>query len=190
MRLKLREAERVIVKSRAHPRALAGPVLAMLLVVGGTAYTLGRLNRSMLPDAVVEWRPLLQTVLLVVAAVLLGLWTLRPLLRWNAGWYFLTNRRLVQRAGLSRRSEREIPLVGIVALETNQSVVQRWSGSGDLLVDLGHGRTTELTDVPGIHRMRELTIEAIEALPRTAMFDDVKMLGEREDMDWTGYEQQ
>jgi hypothetical protein len=161
----------------------------MLLVVAGASFGLGWLSRGTLPAEVLEWRTLLVTAVSTAAVLLFAAWTLVPFLRWNSSWFFLTNRRLVQRTGLSRRSEREIPLVGIYELYTSQSMVQRWTGSGDLVLQMGHHRLAVLKDIPGIHRMRELTLDAIEALPRTAMFDGVDMLREQ-DGEWIGDGQQ
>ena len=184
MRLKLDPGERVIVATRPQARKLSMPVVAALLVLAAGSYVLGNLSRPSPPDWVVEWRPLLLAGLAVTVAALLSRLFLLPLLRWMSTRYLLTSRRLIIRQGVGRRHERQLLLVAIAEVHSEQSIIQRTLRSGNLTVDLGHGRTSTLVDVPEVHRFRSLVVEAIEELPRTAMFDGVDMETETEWNSW------
>lgn len=185
MRLKLDPGERVIVMTRPQARKLAWPVVGALLVLAAGSYVLGNLSRTNPPAWIAEWRPLLLAGLAVVAAALLSRLFLLPLLRWSSTRYLLTSRRLIIRRGMGRRHERQLLLVTIAELHTEQSLLQRSLHSGNLRIDMGHGRTSLLVDVPEIHKFRSLVVQAIEQLPRTAMFDGVDMETET---DWNSWD--
>ncbi|MET1033645.1 MAG: PH domain-containing protein [Arthrobacter sp.] len=185
MRLRLAPGERVIVKTRAHRRVLTRPALGFLAVVALTAFALGWLSRDGLPAPVPEALPLLRAVVPLAAAVLLLAWSVGPLLRWSRTWTVLTNRRVVIRRGAGGRSQWEIPLVLVRAIHVRQTVLQRGAGAGTLLLETANGRAT-LRDMPGVHRLRELVLDAMEALPRPTVFDGVELDVEPRG-DWTGH---
>lgn len=185
MRLRLAEGERVIVKTRAHRRVLNAPVAGFLALVAATGFGLGWLNRPDLPQALGEARPLLTAVVPIAAVVLALVWCVGPLVRWLRTWTYLTNRRVVIRRGISGRSQWELPLVLVGGLRVRQPVLRRGAGAGTLELQTAHGKA-ELPDMPGVHRLRELVLDAIEALPRTVMFDGVELDVEQR-MDWTGH---
>ncbi|GHD08073.1 PH domain-containing protein [Zhihengliuella salsuginis] len=186
MRIKLGEAERVIVKTRQHRRALNGPVCAFLLVVTATAFGAGWLGRDGLPPWLVDILPILLPSVLGLGALLAIGWSLVPYLRWSRTWYYLTNRRIVIRTGVGARSLRELPLVLIRELAVRQTMMQRSAGAGHLVMITANGETT-LKNVPGVHKLRELVLDAIEELPRSVMFDGVELETEQQ-MDWAAPE--
>ena len=171
MRLKLDPGEQVIVLARPQARRLFWPAVVFLAVLGAAGFGLGWLSRRGLPGWIAEWVPLLRAAVLVVAGALVLRVCLVPLLRWLSTRYLLTSRRLLVRRGWGRRSEQEVPLAGIYALRTEQTLLQRMLRSGSLHADMGYGRFWRLPDVPEVVRFRGLVVRAIEELPRTAMFD-------------------
>jgi hypothetical protein len=185
MRLRLAEGERVIVRTRAHRRVLMVPALAFLALVGLTGFALGWLSRPGLPPALQDALPLLRVVVPLAAAVLALTWCVAPLLRWQRTLTYLTNRRVVIRRGMGGRSQWELPLVIVGGIRVRQPVLRRGAGAGTLVLDTANG-AAELTNMPGVHRLRELVLDAIEALPRTVMFDGVELDVEQR-MDWTGH---
>lgn len=182
MRIKLGEAERVIVKTRQHRRVLIRPALLFLLGAAATGFGLGWLAREDLAGWAVELVPLLTATVLVIAALLVLAWSVTPYLRWARTWYYLTNRRVVVRTGVSARSLRELPLVLVREIAVRQSVAQRSVGAGHLVLLTANGETT-LKNVPGVHKLRELTLDAIEDLPRSVMFDGAALEAEHA-MQW------
>ncbi|WP_309080363.1 PH domain-containing protein [Zhihengliuella sp.] len=182
MRLKLGDAERVIVKTRQHPRVLVRPVVLMLLVIAATGFGLGYLTREDLPDWLVDLVPILQPGIAGLGLLLVLAWTVTPYVRWIRTRYCLTNRRIIIRVGGAARAQRELPLILIRELVVRQSVMQRGSGAGHLVLMTSNGGTV-LKNTPSVHRMRELTLEAIEALPRRVGFQGDEGSSEGR-MDW------
>lgn len=182
MRIKLGEAERVIVKTRQHRRVLILPALLFLLVVAAAGFGLGWLAREDLASWAAELIPLLTAAVLVIAGLLVLAWSVGPYLRWARTWYYLTNRRAVIRTGVSARSLRELPLVLVRELAVRQSMAQRSVGAGHLVMLTANGETA-LKNVPGVHKLRELTLDAIEDLPRSVMFDGAELEAEQA-MQW------
>lgn len=157
--MRLEPGERVVVRTRAHPRVLLRA--AALLV--GTALLLGLvmgvLDRPGLPGLVVRSRTWLHLLAWSLAALAVLLGTVRPFLRWLTRRTVITTRRLVQRPGLGRGPEAVMPLVSIA------DVVRRGrgSGAGDLHVrfqDAGRQVYWRLTDVPEAGRFEEALAEA------------------------------
>jgi hypothetical protein len=183
MRLPLAAGERVIVKSRAHRRVLAGPAVVFLLLVAATAFTLGWLSREDLPGPVEQALPLLHVLVPIVAGVLLLAWCVAPLVRWLRTWTYLTNRRVVVRSGTRSSRQWELALGLVRRLHVKQGFLRRGGGSGDLVLDTGDGQAL-LADMPAVHRLRELVADAMQTLPRTGGFDGVEIEGEQR-MDWT-----
>ncbi|WP_028281500.1 PH domain-containing protein [Arthrobacter sp. H5] len=175
MAMRLAAGEHVIVRTRPNPRPLLWPFLGALAVLAATGYGLGWLSRANLPIELLTWEPWIVSAVLVVAGLLLLRMFFNPLLRWMGSRYILTSRRLIRRRGLARRSEQDVTLAVIYQLGTDQSLIQRATGSGTLVIDLGRDRTVSYPDVPRIHTFKEFIVAAISDLPLTVMFDGVDM---------------
>ncbi|MBG6083916.1 PH domain-containing protein [Zhihengliuella flava] len=188
MRIKLGDDERVIVKTRQHRRVLVRPVILLFLVVGASGFGLGWLGREDVAAWAADLTPLLTAAVFVIGGLLMLGWSVRPYLRWARTWYYLTNRRVVIRTGVSARSLRELPLVLIRELVVRQSVAQRSVQAGHLMLLTANGETT-LKNVPSVHKLRELTLDAIEDLPRSVMFDGADF-GAEQAIRWSAPAQQ
>ena len=178
MRIRLEPGEHVVVRTRPHPRRLLVPFCAALLILAGGGFGVGWYSRARLPLGMEQWGPALLTAFLVVALLLLLRIFVRPLLQWAGTRYILTSRRLIRRAGLTRRSQREVRLTGIFQIITEQTLIERLTGGGSLFVDLGRDRILSFTEVPQVHTFKEYMVAAIRDLPLTAMFDGVDMEAE------------
>lgn len=175
MRIRLEPGEHVVVRTRPHPRRLSLPFCGALLILAAGGYGLGWSSRARLPIGWEQWEPALAPVILVVAALLLLRIFLAPLLRWAGTRYVLTNRRLIKRSGFTRRSEGEVRLMAVLQIITEQSLVERLTGAGRLVIDLGRDRMLVFGDVPQVATFKEYMVAAISDLPLTAMFDGVDM---------------
>lgn len=175
MAYRLAPGERVVVATRPQAGSLVWPAVLFVLIPAACAFGAGWLtrNRYMLPSAVQPWFPAFIGTIAVIGLLLVLLYCLRPLLRWVGTRYVLTNRRLMKRRGLLRRHEVQQPLVAVHETAVRQSLLQRASRCGDLVVDLGNGRKTVYVGVPEVARFRDITLETIEELPQTAMFDGI-----------------
>lgn len=188
MKLILEKRERVIVKTRAHPRALRGPLLRFLFLLLAASFAAGWLIRTDLPDWAAEASPLLLALLGVSFGVLLLLWCLRPLARWAGTYTYLTTERIVTKRGRSAAGQRSIGLYAVqdIAALTRQRAPD--DAPGTLQIVLAEQRIN-IPHVPAVQRMRELCIGAITALPRFPRVDSVNM-EERDEQEQAAHHQQ
>lgn len=163
MKLPLHENERVVVKTRAHPRVLRQPFVMLLLLTAAGAFALGYLSREDLPDwlapntGVLSWLSLLLWFLLVM------IWCAAPLVRWARGWIVLTTQRLIYR---SVRQPGSLQSVGLYSVRDLVAHVPRKPASGrpgtlDVLLHNGYVR---ITNVPAVSSFRELAIAVMQDL--------------------------
>ncbi|MHA7263225.1 PH domain-containing protein [Arthrobacter sp. TMN-37] len=177
MKVKLAPGEQVLTRTRPAPRVLFWPSAGALVVLAAGGYALGWLSRAAVALEFQRWQSLLVTVAAVGGGLLLARIFLRPLLRWLAGRYILTNLRLIHRRGMTRRSEYEVPLAAVQQVGVTQSLLQRIFGSGTLTLDLGFGRSVGYRDVPRVAVFRDHVAEAVGELPPAAQFNGQAMMG-------------
>lgn len=170
MRLRLEQAERVIAKTRAHPKVLRGPLLIGYLLLGTCSYALAYLARIDLPAGLATAAPVLSIGVAVLGAVLFVWWCVRPLWKWSRLHTCLTNRRLLAASG--PRDERRV--VSLYSVHGINVQARTTSGPGRLRITAGD-RQVNYPDVPGVHRLAQLVQGAIMALPRGLKVDGVKM---------------
>src|SRR5690606_19838450 len=120
----LNEGEHVVVSTRTHPKALIGPALVVLVVVAAVLL-LGRFVDDVANDTVAT---VLGVVAGVAAVLLIGWFSLLPLLRWLTTTYTFTNRRFIKRSGIVAKEGRTIPLNRISGVDFEIGVVDRISG--------------------------------------------------------------
>lgn len=173
MRRTLAPGEQTIISTRPQARSLVWPAMLFVLASALCGYLAALLHRGLgkVAPALVGYEDELALAVVLIAAVGVGTFCLRRLLGWAATRYLLTSRRLVSRRGLLRRYEQQFPLVAVQNLGTRQSVLQRLLRSGNVVVDLGPEGGAVFKDVPEVERFRAFALDAIEELPRTAMFD-------------------
>ncbi|MFC7402992.1 PH domain-containing protein [Citricoccus sp. GCM10030269] len=166
MGLKLAPGEQVRVRTRAHPRALAGPVIRLLLIALVTGYAQGFLARSSLPDLLADARHWLVWAVGVLAALAVLFGCVRPAWRWLFRRTILTTRRIIQRAGLGKSRERTLHLLAIYDVRLRQRRGQKMARAGDVVVDHGSGSQWVLANMPEAARFRELIVAEMAALRR------------------------
>jgi uncharacterized membrane protein YdbT with pleckstrin-like domain len=143
----LGEDERVVTHTRTHWKALIGPVLVLLVVVGAASFL-----AAVVPDG--SWQAVARIVIAAAALVLLSVWTIRPFLQWYFSTYTLTNRRLITRHGILNRSGRDIPLVRINDVSYEHHLMDRILRCGTLVIEsAGERGQVVLPDVPHVERL-------------------------------------
>jgi uncharacterized membrane protein YdbT with pleckstrin-like domain len=144
----LGEGEHVILSTRTHWKALVLPVLVLLVTCGLTGFIL-----AILPSGK-EHDPLMWAVL-VVALLIIIWWTLRPFILWITTEYTVTNRRLINRAGVFTRTGRDIPLYRINDVAYERDLLDRLLGCGTLVIAVANedGNST-LHDVPRVEQVQ------------------------------------
>lgn len=140
----LEEDEQVVFDLRPHWRRVALPAVLVPFVVGVATYLW-----FVVPSS--DVRKPLRIAVLVVALLVLLVWSLRPWLRWSTTRYVVTTSRLVTRTGVLARRGRDVPLRRIHDVAYEHSMLDRLFRAGTLIVELGGERgEIVLTDVPRI----------------------------------------
>ena len=113
----LNEGEHILLSTRTHVKALFLPAVVLILVAGLGGYL------TSLPDGehAATWR----WVTVVIAALLLIWFVIRPFLHWLLTSYTFTNRRLITRTGIFTRTGHDIPLNRISDIAYEKGLVDR-----------------------------------------------------------------
>ena len=144
--------ESVVARLRPHGRALFWPTLALLLIVGATTYYFGRF-----PE---EWENL---ALLGVAALLVLLLWVIPLLLWLGRNYTITTRRIILRSGFIVRVRQELLHSRGYDVTVRKNGLQSVFGSGDVQINTGLEHPVVLRDVPGADLVQAALHDLMEA---------------------------
>ena len=140
----LSDGEHVVLSVRSHGKTLIGPVVWLILVVGGVIAAL-----MVQPE-----NSIVALVAAVVAVPLLVLWSLVPFLRWMTSTYTVTNRRLITRHGILTRTGRDIPLFRINDVAYEKGLIDRLLGCGTLIIsDATEKAGVVLPDIPNVERV-------------------------------------
>jgi len=146
----LAAGENVVFHTRAHRKAIVLPVL-VLLIVGAGAVWLSTLTTML-------W---LQWTILIIAAVVIVIGVLVPILSWSASTDTLTTHRLISREGIIRRVRRDIPLERVHSVNRERGFIDRMLGSGTLIVQsAGADSDVVLEDIPRL-KQRHMQIQEI-----------------------------
>jgi len=146
----LTDGESVVVDTRTHPKAIAAPLLLLVVTLFVAVWL-----ETLTGNKYASW-----AIWLVAAVVLVG-WVIKPLLEWLTATYTITNKRLITREGLVARRGHDIPLMRISDVAYDMGVVDRMFGCGTLVVsDASTHGTVKLHDIPRVeevqHKLSEL----------------------------------
>jgi uncharacterized membrane protein YdbT with pleckstrin-like domain len=158
--------ERSVLILHPHWKVLVGPVFLGVLVLAAAIAVAVAIPAG--PDAGTE-----RLADLVVAAVLLLIVVIRPLLVWKTTTYELTSGRLRVREGILARRGRDIPLTRISDVSFTRSLLDRLVGAGRLVVESPgeHGQIV-LTDIPQVERVQAILFDLVEQEQHGAGPDD------------------
>ncbi|MEW9547009.1 PH domain-containing protein [Nonomuraea sp. NPDC050783] len=153
----LTQGERRIRSFHPHWKRLAGPFVALVLVaaVSGAALWL-------IPP---EWQYTLyaRAAVVVIALVLLTIWSFAPYLRWKNTGYVLTTHRFTISRGVLNKSTDEIPIAKVNTVSSDQTLVERLFGCGTLTVEsAGERGEIVLRDIPHIQDVRTDLFRLVE----------------------------
>ncbi len=144
----LGEGEHVIVSTRTHWKALVFPAIVLVVTCGVAGFLL-----AILPEG--DSHDILMWIVIVVAVLLIGWFTIRPFLVWITASYTVTNRRLINRSGVITRTGRDIPLYRINDVSYERDLLDRLLGCGTLVIAVAseEGRSV-LPDVPRVEKLQ------------------------------------
>ncbi|WP_231919362.1 PH domain-containing protein [Microterricola viridarii] len=145
-------AEHVIARLRRHGRMLFWPTILLLAVAGAAGYLGGRM-----PE---EWQNI---AVLVVAALLVLIGFVVPLLAWLSRRYTITTRRVIVRHGFFVRVRQELMHSRGYDVSVRRSWLQSAFRTGDILINTGQEQPIVLRDVPNASLVQRTLHELMEA---------------------------
>jgi membrane protein YdbS with pleckstrin-like domain len=142
----LNEGEHVVWSTRTHVKALLAPAIVLVVAAGVGGYL------SSLPDS---HRNVWLTIIWVVVALVVAVYSVWPFLNWLTTTYTVTNRRLTTHSGVISRTGHDIPLARISDVSYEKGLLDRLLGCGTLVVSDAseHGRVA-LSDVPRVEKLQ------------------------------------
>ncbi len=153
----LNDGEHVVVSTRTHPKALAVPIL-LLVVLLACGVVLGNL----IGDAGNNAPRLVVWAIFLIAIIWL---VVRPFVTWYTTTYTFTNRRLITRSGFIAKEGRTIPLNRISGVDFDMGVIDRMFGCGTLVVaDASTDGRVELSDIPQVEQVQLKVAEELDRL--------------------------
>lgn len=144
----LTDGESVVVDTRTHPKALALPVLILLVTLAVAIFLDKKIGNHVI--SLIVW---------VLAAVVIVWFTLRPFLDWLTSTYTITSKRLITREGVISRRGHDIPLLRISDVAYDMGILDRMLGCGTLVIsDASTRGSVRLHDIPHVEDVqRKLT---------------------------------
>lgn len=166
----LADHEKVVFDLKPHWVALGGPVLWTALFI--VAWVFGyRLADNDTVENVIG-------IAALAGILYLGVF---PTMRWMNTHFVLTSDRLITRSGIIAKHSREIPLERINDVAFNQTVIERFLGAGDLMIESagerGQSRITNVRKPEGVQLMiyketeensNRMARGGLEAIPKEA----------------------
>jgi membrane protein YdbS with pleckstrin-like domain len=166
----LNEGEHVVVSTRTHVKVLIGALFVLLVTVFLAAFVVALVRRQVDNSGV---QTAVGVVVLVLTAVVLVQWVLRPFVRWYTTTYTFTNRRFVQRQGFIAKSGRTIPLNRISGVDFEIGLVDRLFGCGTLVVsDASEEGRVPLKDIPDVEQVQRRVAEELHRMTVSGRGDD------------------
>lgn len=153
----LNPGENLLISTRQHPKALFGPMLALVVLLA-----IGVAVQVLIDDEDLGWLELAVWVL-----VLLGiLWlTVRPFLDWLTTVHGITERRLITRQGIITRRGHDIPLARVSDVQIEINLIDRPFGCGTLVItDASTFGEVRLNDIPHVERTQLALNEQLHRL--------------------------
>lgn len=153
----LNPGENLLISTRQHPKALFGPILALVVLLA-----IGVAAQVLIDDEDLGWLELA-----VWVVVLLGiLWfTVRPFLDWLTTVHGITERRLITRQGIITRRGHDIPLARVSDVQIEINLIDRPFGCGTLVItDASTFGEVRLNDIPHVERTQLALNEQLHRL--------------------------
>lgn len=148
----LADDEEVVLHLHPHWKVLIRPVLLFVLIVLAAGFGVGFIAADEARWAIV-----------IVAALLIAYFTLRPFARWISTHFVLTTHRVLLREGMLARSGRDVPLARINDVSFEHSFFERLLGCGTLVVEsAGERGQVVLRDIPQVEAVQSTLYQMVE----------------------------
>ncbi|MDP4506667.1 PH domain-containing protein [Nonomuraea turcica] len=152
----LTQGERRVRSFNPHWKRLIGPLLALILIAAASGAALWFIP---------EWEFALyaRIAVVVIALVLLTIWSFVPYLQWKNTGYVLTTHRFTISTGVLNKSTDEIPIAKVNTVSSDQTFAERLLGCGTLTVEsAGERGEIVLRDIPKIQDVRTDIFRLVE----------------------------
>lgn len=166
MLLKLVDQEQVVVRTRAHHRALIPAAVNLLVVMTLMSFLLGYVARDTQPAFLQHYSHIASFIIWAAGLLALGMGTAKPLGQWLNRFTFLTSERIVQKNMIGTAHATVIPLALVTQSEVRRRPMQQASGAGDIAVvhgAFGQHQRTRLKDIPDADRFNTILAEELSA---------------------------
>lgn len=150
----LNPGERLIISTRQHPKALFGPILALVVLLAAAVTVQVALDVQVLTW--IAWGLALSGIL----------WfTVRPFLIWLTTVHGFTDRRIITRNGIITRRGHDIPLARVSDISIEINLLDRPFGCGSLLIaDASTHGLVRLNDIPHVEAAQRQLNELLHTL--------------------------
>lgn len=150
--------EKLIISCRQHPKALFGPILALVVFLA-----IGVAVQVLLGDGdTATWT---SRIVWVLCALGIIWFTLRPFFDWLTTVHGVTDRRLITRRGIITRRGHDIPLARISDIQMEINLIDRPFGCGSLVItDASTFGEVRLNDIPHIEATQRQINELLHAI--------------------------
>ena len=149
------EGEQVVLSVRTHGKALLMPAIILIVTCAAAGFLY-----PVAPSG--DAGRYLRIALLVIAALVILMWTVLPFIRWMTSTYTVTNRRLIAQTGILTRSGRVIPLQRINDVSFEKNLTDRMLGCGTLVVhDASEQGGLTLPDVPRVEEVHRTITDLV-----------------------------
>ncbi len=157
----LNPGESLIVSTRQHPKALFGPILALVLLLAVGVFVQVQLGADS------GFRQILTYIVWALVAIGVVWFVIRPFLVWLTTVHAFTDRRLITRNGILTRRGHDIPLARVSDISIEIHLLDRPFGCGSLLIaDASTFGMVRLNDIPHVEATQRRLNELLHDLHR------------------------
>ncbi|TQK72355.1 MULTISPECIES: PH domain-containing protein [unclassified Nocardioides] len=154
----LNPGERLVLSTRQHPKALFGPILALVVLLA-----IGVAAQVLLDDT--GFQRVLTLIVWVLVIIGILWFSVRPFLDWLTTVHAFTDRRLITRNGIITRRGHDIPLARVSDIAMEINLLDRPFGCGSLLIsDASTFGTVRLNDIPHVEATQRQLNELLHEL--------------------------
>ncbi|WP_022871796.1 hypothetical protein [Nesterenkonia alba] len=171
MPLKLVDGEQVIVRTRAHWRALIPAAANLLVTVAVMMFLLGYITRPTQPAFIVHYSHIGVFAVWAIGLLVVAFGTVKPALAWLNRITYLTSHRVVQKNMIGAAQAVVVPLGLLTQVDWRQSRAQGVVEAGDIILIHGIGnqyQRTTLRDMPDAARFHTLIAQELAEYRRRA----------------------
>ncbi|WP_218221983.1 hypothetical protein [Nesterenkonia sp. Act20] len=169
MKLKLVEGEQVVIRTRAHHRALLPALINFLITVAVMSFLLGYISRADQPEFIEHYHHIGVFIIWAAGLLALAFGSLKPALSWANRLTYLTTHRLVQKNLLGAAQPTVVPLGLLSEVRLKASRLQSMSAAGDLVLlhgAYGQHQRTRLNNMPDAAHFQTVVAEELSEYRR------------------------